>query len=226
MKDDLPHILIVDDDTRIRELLRSYLRDNGFRVSVAADAEQAREKMSGLRFDLLILDVMMPGESGVELTQALRLETDSLPILLLSALAQGQDRIAGLASGSDDYLAKPFEPTELLFRIRNILKRHAPPPGIDEVTFGTCTFNLKRGELRRDGQPVRLTTRERDLLRLLAQRAGQTVARRDLSQPGTEDSARSVDVLVNRLRGKIEDNPSQPIHLQTVRGTGYVLHID
>ncbi|MGI9463060.1 MAG: response regulator [Aestuariivirgaceae bacterium] len=226
MNDDLPHILVVDDDTRIRELLRSYLRDNGFRVTVAANAGQARDKMSALEFDLLILDVMMPGESGVELTQALREGTNNVPILMLSALAQSDDRIAGLASGSDDYLVKPFEPTELLLRMRNILKRHQPAPGPSEVTFGDCAFNVKRGELKRDGELVRLTTRERDLLRMLASRAGSTVPRQDLAPPGSEDSARSVDVLVNRLRGKIEDNPALPVHLQTVRGAGYVLHVD
>ena len=226
MKDDLAHILVVDDDTRIRELLRSYLRDNGFRVSVAANAQAAREKMAGLEFDLLVLDVMMPGESGVEFTQSLRDVTNNVPILMLSALSQSDDRIAGLASGSDDYLAKPFEPTELLLRIRNILKRHKPVSSLDEVTFGPCAFNLKRGELIRKDQPVRLTTRERDLLRMLAQRAGRPVARHDLAPPGSEENARSVDVLVNRLRGKIEDDPSQPAHLQTVRGAGYVLHVD
>ncbi len=226
MKDDLPHILVIDDDTRIRELLRSYLRDNGFRVSVAANAEAARDKMAALEFDMLVLDVMMPGESGVDLTQSLRDAANDVPILMLSALAQSDDRIAGLASGSDDYLPKPFEPTELLLRIRNILKRHAPAAAMDEVSFGACAFNLKRGDLTRAGQTVRLTTRERDLLRTLAQRAGQPVSRHDLAPPGAEDSARSVDVLVNRLRGKIEDNPSQPAYLQTVRGAGYILHID
>ena len=226
MSDDLPHILVIDDDTRIRELLRTYLSDNDFRVSVAANAEQARERMSGLEFDLLVLDVMMPGESGVELTRSLREMTNNIPILMLSALAQSDDRIAGLASGSDDYLAKPFEPTELLLRIRSILRRHAPAGGLEEVSFGTCAFNLKRGELLRDAEPVRLTTRERDLLRILAKRAGQTVPRHDLARPGAEESARSVDVLVNRLRGKIEENPSHPVYLQTVRGEGYILHVD
>ena len=226
MSDELAHILVVDDDTRIRELLRSYLRDNGFRVSVAANAEAAREQMQALEFDLLVLDVMMPGESGLELTQSLREMSNNVPILMLSALAQSDDRIAGLASGSDDYLPKPFEPTELLLRIRSILKRHEPASGIDEVNFGLCTFNLKRGELRRDGEIIRLTTRERDLLRMLARRAGHTVPRHDLAPPGSGDSARSVDVLVNRLRGKIEEDSSEPAYLQTVRGIGYTLHVD
>ena len=226
MSDDLPHILVVDDDTRIRELLRSYLRDNGFRVTVAATAEAAREQMATLEFDVLVLDVMMPGESGVDLTRSLRDMANDVPILMLSALTQSDDRIAGLASGSDDYLAKPFEPTELLLRIRNLLKRHGRATRVDEVSFGVCTFSLKRGELRRDNQPVKLTSRERDLLRTLAERAGRTVSRHDLAPPGTETSARSVDVLVNRLRAKIEDDPSVPAYLQTVRGAGYILHID
>ncbi len=226
MSDDRPHILVVDDDTRIRELLRSYLRDNGFRVTVAATAVEAREKMAGLAFDILVLDVMMPGESGTVLTKSLRDAANDVPILMLSALAQSEDRIAGLASGSDDYLAKPFEPEELLLRIRSILKRTEPASAAEEVRFGDCVFSLKRGELRRDGEAVRLTTRERDLLRKLATSAGRTVSRQDLAPPGTEDSARSVDVLVNRLRSKIEDDPSLPVYLQTVRGVGYTLHVN
>jgi two-component system phosphate regulon response regulator OmpR len=223
---DLPHILIIDDDTRIRELLRSFLSQNGFRVSAAADAARAREMMRGMAFDLLVLDVMMPGESGLELTHSLREANNGVPILMLSALAETDDRIAGLASGSDDYLAKPFEPQELLLRARSILKRQESTAALSEVTFGDCTFNLQRGELRRNGNTVRLTTRERDLLRMLAGRAGQTVSRFDLALPGSEENPRSVDVHINRLRGKIEENPAVPVYLQTVRGVGYTLHVD
>ena len=224
--DDLPHILIIDDDTRIRELLRSYLSQSGFRVSAAADAARAREMMRGMVFDLLVLDVMMPGESGLDLTQSLRQANNGVPILMLSALAETDDRIAGLASGSDDYLAKPFEPQELLLRVRSILKRREGATAQSEVSFGDCTFNLQRGELRRNGEAIRLTTRERDLLRMLAGRAGQTVSRLDLALPGTEENPRSVDVHINRLRGKIEENPAVPVYLQTVRGMGYTLHVD
>lgn len=224
--DELPHILIIDDDTRIRELLQSYLSHNGFRVSAAADAARARQAMQGMAFDLLILDVMMPGESGLDLTRSLRETHNGVPILMLSALAETDDRIAGLASGSDDYLAKPFEPEELLLRIRSILKRNAQAPAISEARFGNCEFNPQRGELRRDGQVVRLTTRERELLRMLVQRAGQTVSRFDLALPGSEDSPRSIDVHINRLRRKIEPDPAVPVYLQTVRGVGYTLHVD
>lgn len=222
-----PHILIVDDDRRIRELLHTYLLSNGFRVSLAGHAGEARKAMRGLKFDLLVLDIMMPGESGLDLTRALRAESEAVPILMLSALADPEQRIAGLMTGSDDYLAKPFEPRELLLRIRSILKRarvHEAPPG--EVRFGRFAFNLARGELRRDGKTVRLTTRERELPRLLAGRAGKAVGRAELAQAGADESARSVDVQINRLRQKVENDPSHPVHIQTVRGAGYALHLD
>jgi len=225
--DDKPHILVVDDDRRLRQLLQSYLAENGFRVTVAASAAEARRRMDGLVFDLLVLDIMMPGENGLQLTQSLRSANNPVPVLMLSALAETEDRIGGLASGSDDYLPKPFEPRELLLRIRSLLRRAAPvekPSG--DVRFGNFTFNLARGELRRDGDPIKLTSREKDLLRLLAGRAGAPVPRGDLAQPGAEDGARSVDVQINRLRQKIESDPSNPVYLQTVRGSGYALYTD
>lgn len=225
--DEAPHILVVDDDRRIRQLLQSYLRDNGFRVTVAASATDARERMRGLVFDLLVLDIMMPGETGLDLTRTLRAVHDGIPVLMLSALADPTDRIAGLETGSDDYLAKPFEPRELLLRIRGLLRRQ---DGISrartDVSFGAFNFHLQRGELRKGTELVHLTTRERDFLRLLSSRAGQTVPRSELSPGATEDGARSVDVQINRLRQKIEEDPSNPVYLQTVRGVGYVLHID
>jgi two-component system phosphate regulon response regulator OmpR len=221
------HILVIDDDRRIRELLKSYLSDNGFRVTLAGDASEAREKMRGLTFDLLILDVMMPGENGIAFARSLRDSKAALPILMLSALADPSDRIKGLMSGSDDYLPKPFEPQELLLRVRSVLRRVAPPTiQLEEAKFGNCVFNVRRGELRRDGEIVKLTTRERDLLRIMVQHAGGPVGREVLAPPGSEENARTVDVQINRLRQKIEENPSNPVHLQTVRGTGYTLHID
>ena len=227
MTDEKPHILVIDDDRRIRELLQSYLADNGFRVSVAPTAVAARDKMRGLTFDLLILDVMMPGESGTALAQSLRSIHERIPILMLSALSEIEDRINGLMAGSDDYLPKPFEPRELLLRVQNLLRRAAPP--VDhrvDVRFGDCLFNVTRGELRRNGELVKLTTRERELLRLLIQSAGQPIARAELSPDGAEDNARTVDVQINRLRQKIEEDPSNPVYLQTVRGAGYTLHLD
>jgi len=225
--DSLAHILVVDDDRRIRELLRSYLAQNGFRVSVAGNATEARERMRGMEFDLIVLDVMMPGETGNELAASLRSEKAGVPILILSALADPADRIKGLMSGGDDYLAKPFDPQELLLRVRSVLRRSLPRETQPEFArFGDCTFSPMRGELRRDGEAVRLTTRERELLRLLVKRAGLPVSRAELAQPGGEESLRSVDVQINRLRQKIEVDPANPIYLQTVRGAGYTLHVD
>jgi two-component system phosphate regulon response regulator OmpR len=221
------HILVIDDDRRIRELLKSYLSDNGFRVTVAGDAREARDKMRGLAFDLLVLDVMMPGENGLDLARSLRTSNGSPPILMLSALADPSDRIEGLSSGSDDYLPKPFEPRELLLRVRSVLRRSAPAPILQQdARFGDCVFNVRRGELRRGGDLIKLTTRERDLLRILVQYAGLPVGREVLSPPGSEENARTVDVQINRLRQKIEERPSNPVYLQTVRGTGYTLYVD
>lgn len=227
MTQDQPHLLIIDDDRRIRALLQSYLADNGFRVTQAASAAEAREKMRGLAFDLLILDVMMPGESGIDLAQSLKAENIRTPILMLSALADPEDRIAGLTSGSDDYLPKPFEPLELLLRVQNVLRRAAMPgTSASEARFGEFLFHAGRGELRRNGEMVKLTTRERDLLRLLVQRAGDAVPREALTAGASDENARTVDVQINRLRQKIEPDPSNPIYLQTVRGAGYTLHLD
>ena len=227
MVDDLPHILVVDDDRRIRNLLQAFLMENGFRISVAASAAEARERMRIVSFDLVVLDIMMPGETGLAFTEWLRAEGNPVPVLMLSALAEASDRIAGLETGSDDYLAKPFEPRELLLRIRGLLKRQEQAArGQPEVAFGPFTFHVQRGELRRGAEIIRLTTREREFLRILADNANNTVARSDLAPEGSEEGARSVDVQINRLRQKIEDDPSNPVHLQTVRGAGYVLHAD
>lgn len=223
---DRPHILVVDDDRRIRQLLQSYLVQNGFRVTVAGSALEARQRRMGLQFDLIVLDIMMPGESGLALVQALRAGNDSIPVLMLSALAEPPDRIAGLTAGSDDYLSKPFEPQELLLRMNNLLRRAPAQNTAAEFRFGDLLFNSARGELRRAGDLVRLTTRERDMLRLLAARAGQTVPRTDLAAEGADETARSVDVQINRLRQKIEADPANPVYLQTVRGAGYVLYPD
>jgi two-component system, OmpR family, phosphate regulon response regulator OmpR len=225
--DDLPHILVVDDDRRIRSLLQSFLMENGFRISVAASAQEAREQMRIMAFDLVVLDIMMPGETGLSLAQSLRQSGNTVPVLMLSALAEPSDRIAGLESGSDDYLTKPFEPRELLLRIRGLLRRQEQPTrGRAEVAFGPYVFHLQRGELRKGAEPVRLTSRERDLLRTLAASSGTPVARGELAPEASEEGARSVDVQINRLRQKIEDDPSNPVYLQTVRGAGYVLHVD
>lgn len=222
--DDLPHILVADDDRRIRSLLQSFLIENGFRISVAASALEAREQMRIMAFDLVVLDVMMPGETGLSLTQSLRAAGNTVPVLMLSALAEPSDRIAGLETGSDDYLTKPFEPRELLLRIRGLLRRQEQPARQRaEVAFGPYIFHLQRGELRKGVEPVRLTSREREFLRTLAANAGSPVPRGELAPEASEEGARSVDVQINRLRQKIEEDPANPVYLQTVRGTGYVL---
>jgi len=228
--DDAPHILIVDDDNRIRALLQRYLSENGYRVTTAENATSARARIEALSFDLLIVDVMMPGENGFELTASLR-KTMTVPILMLTAQGNSGDRIKGLEIGADDYLPKPFEPRELLLRINNVLKRSAaapaPAPARDVVRFGAFTFHVGRGELQCDGETIRITERERDMLRLLVEVPGETVDRYALAG-NTLDGAneRTVDVQVNRLRRKIEKDPGNPVYLQTVRGTGYRLVVD
>ncbi|GAB4532877.1 MAG: response regulator [Parvularculaceae bacterium] len=220
------HLLVVDDDDRIRGLLRNFLAENGYRVSAAADARTAREMMRALQFDLIVLDVMMPGEDGIRLTRDLRARS-RVPILLLSARGLPEDKIEGLESGADDYLAKPFEPRELLLRVAALLRRAAPPPmQRGEITFGDCRFNIDRGELFRNGDLIRLTTGEQMLLKALAATPGEPVSRLELAQFTTAAMERSVDVQVTRLRRKIEDDPRAPIFLQTVRGVGYVLMPD
>ena len=222
-----PHLLVVDDDTRLAELLRRYLSDGGFRVTIAADASEARAQLTSFAFDLVVLDVMMPGESGLELTRALRRE-GGVPILLLSAMAEPEDRVNGLEQGADDYLAKPFEPRELLLRIHNILQRRPVlNAGQHEIRFGGYRFDTVRGELFRGDELVHLTAAETGLLSVLAQRAGHPISREELSLCGVfSGNVRNVDVQITRLRRKIERDPRFPRYLQTVRGTGYALKPD
>lgn len=222
-----PHILVVDDDRRLRELLGRYLTENGYRVTVATDAVNARAKLRGMEFDLLVLDVMMPGEDGVALTKSLR-QGSEVPILLLTAMAEPDDRIAGLESGADDYLTKPFEPRELLLRIRTILRRTPPPDAAPkEIRLGVHRFDLEREVLFAGKMPVPLTNAEARLLKALASNPGETLSREALiAAAGIEATSRVVDVQVTRLRRKIEPNPKAPIYLQTIRGKGYALWPD
>ncbi len=222
-----PHLLVVDDDARLRDLLKRYLVDQGFRVTTAGDAAEARAKIKNLDFDLLILDVMMPGEDGFSLTRSLR-ETSRIPILLLTARAESADRINGLERGADDYLVKPFEPRELVLRVRNVLTRAAAmPEKTGELRLGPCRLDLKRGELSRGGDPVKLTSAEQALLMTLAVRPNQAVSREELAKSAQfSGNLRNVDVQMTRLRRKIERDPKFPRYLQTVRGTGYVLKPD
>jgi two-component system, OmpR family, phosphate regulon response regulator OmpR len=226
LADNAPHVLVVDDDQKIRALLGRFLSSNGFRVTEAPDAAAARSFMRGLAFDLVLLDVMMPGESGLSLARDLK-STRPVPICMLTAMADAEDRISGLEAGVDDYVSKPFEPRELLLRLRNILRRgQAPTAARDDIRMGGCVFNITRGELKRDEETIKLTERERDLLRLFAQRIGVAVARHELSSDDSTGSERAIDVQINRLRRKIESDPSNPVYLQTVRGKGYILYID
>jgi two-component system phosphate regulon response regulator OmpR len=224
--DNAPHVLVVDDDQKIRELLGRYLAEHGFRVTTAADAASARAGMRGLAFDLVLLDVMMPGESGLELARDLK-ATRPVPICMLTARAEPEHRIEGLEAGVDDYLPKPFEPRELLLRLRNILRRAAGPSAPnDEVRMGAYVFHVSRGELRLGEETIKLTERERDLLRMFAQRIGTPIARHELSGDDSTGNDRAIDVQINRLRRKIETDPSNPVYLQTVRGKGYILYSD
>jgi two-component system phosphate regulon response regulator OmpR len=221
--DNAPHILVVDDDSRIRDLLARYLHDHGFRITTADDAASARATMRSLSFDLIILDVMMPVESGIDFAKALRAESQ-VPILMLTARAEPEQRIEGLETGVDDSLAKPFDPRELLLRVGNVLRRGASAPATGEVRMGDFVFHVSRGELKRDGETVRLTERERDLLRYFAQRPGTPVSRHELARDADSGGERAVDVQINRLRRKIEHDPANPVYLQTVRGKGYILY--
>lgn len=226
LPDNAPHVLLVDDDQRIRDLLGRYLFENGFRVTTAANSASARASMRGLSFDLVILDVMMPGESGLELARDLK-AISPVPVCMLTAKAEPEDRVEGLEAGVDDYVSKPFEPRELVLRLRNIMRRGRIEAGPrDEVRMGDFAFHIARGELRRGDEAIKLTERERDLLRLFAGRPGTPIARHELASDDSTGSERSIDVQINRLRRKIEMDPSNPVYLQTVRGKGYILYID
>ncbi len=226
------HLLIVDDDERIRGLLQKFLIRNGFLVTAARDAAQARRLLGGLEFDLIVLDVMMPGEDGVSLTRDLRAKL-STPILLLTAKGETSDRIAGLEAGADDYLAKPFEPKELLLRINAILRR-TPAPVVTKVPktlhLGPVRYDVDRGEMWQGSDLVRLTATEAALMRLLAAKPDEPVSRaqlvEDLGRAGGQAQERAVDVQITRLRRKFEADPKQPRYLQTVRGSGYMLAPD
>jgi len=218
------HILVVDDDERLRALLQRYLSQAGLRVSVAADAAEARALMKSIAFDLLILDVMMPGESGLDFAQDLR-SRSAVPILMLTAQGDPEHRIAGLERGADDYLAKPFEPRELLLRVEGLLRRTTPVArsAHREVRMGDAVFDPERALLQKKGKPVHLTSSEAALLRLFAANAGRSFSRTDLCVRLGVALERSIDVQVTRLRRKIEEDPKMPLYLQTVRNVGYVL---
>lgn len=227
------HLLIVDDDERIRVLLQKFLMRNGFLVTAARDAEHARRILSGLDFDMMILDVMMPGEDGLSLCRWVR-ENSEMPILLLTAKGETGNRIEGLEAGADDYLPKPFEPKELLLRINAVLRRMPETPSEDTVPkilhLGAIRYDLERGEMWQGEDLVRLTATEMQLMKIFSAKPGEAISRyklvEDLGRDRGQAQERAVDVQITRLRRKIETNPKQPRYLQTVRGAGYMLAPD
>ena len=226
IQEDKKHILIVDDDERIRELLREYLQNNNFYTTTAKDSLDAKKKMSLLKFDLIILDIMMPGQSGLELTREIKEKSDQ-PIILLTAMGETSDRVSGLETGADDYLPKPFEPKELLLRIKNILKRIKSGKNLNPVLkFGDIRVNLEKMSIKSKKSITKLNTAEKALLEKMILSVGQIFQRDQISQIIKLTKERAVDVMITRLRQKIEPDPKNPKYLQTVRGNGYVLWTD
>ena len=226
MKLDLPHILVVDDDRRILELINDYLYKNNFRVSTADNALKAREKIENIEFDLIILDIMMPGESGLTLTDSLKKNNFKTPILLLSALGNPEDRIKGLEIGANDYLTKPFEPKELLLRIQNMLSKTKITNPKRLVNFGNTKIDLNKLLIIREKKEFKINNTEKEILEKMINAPGKTFSRESIGLLINLDKERSIDVVITRLRKKIEIDPKNPKYLQTIRGTGYVLWIE
>lgn len=224
MQNRIINILVVDDDTRLRNLLAKFLEENNFAVSVAKDTNEAREKIAIIKFDLLIVDVMLPNENGIDFTIQVR-KNSQIPIIILTARGEPDERIVGLESGADDYMPKPFEPKELLLRINNILKRNITKNNQDDIClFGSFNFNLKELRLKKDNNFIHLTESEANILKILCSKKGQAVSREELSKLCGDIDFRSIDVQITRLRRKIEINPKQPYYIQTVRNFGYVFY--
>ena len=225
--DSRSHILVVDDDQRLLELLKKFLKESGFRVTGASDTDQANAYMNGIHFDLLVIDIMMPGKTGIEWLIELR-ESTTIPAIFLTALGETEDRIDGLSAGADDYLPKPFEPRELILRITRILDRSLTAPnGYSDIIFGNFVFNLESRKLSKDEILIHLTTSEQDLLSCFANAPNKTLSREDLIELLEERmQGRSIDVAIARLRSKIENDPKQPYYLTTVRNLGWKLQID
>lgn len=223
-KENSPTILIIDDDKRLRILLKTYLSENNLHVIAAQSAEEARNTIEYLEFDLVILDVMMPKENGHEFLRKFR-EKNQTPIIMLTALGEATDRIKGLEEGADDYLAKPFEPKELLLRINSILKRQAPKADSNKVKFGEFEFDLGTKNLNQNNEPLYITSSEQEMLSILAAQSPQAISRDALASKLGDINERAVDVQIMRLRKKIEDDPKRPLYIQTVRGEGYKLNI-
>lgn len=217
------HILVIDDDTRLRRLLKKYLAENHFEVSEAANASEAKNLLNLFSFSILIMDVMMPGQNGQDLTKELRNNNFDIPILMLTAMGDIDNRISGLEAGADDYLPKPFEPKELLLRINNILKRQAKKEIKTEILFGDCSYDSKTGQLTKNNIPILLTGAEQDLLKILVSKIGNSISREEIASILETDNLRAIDVQITRLRRKIETDIKKPICIQTLRGQGYIL---
>ena len=224
MNNNIFHVLVVDDDDRIRELVKQYLEENNFLVTSAKDAFDAKKKLEILKFDILILDIMMPGQSGLSLTKEIK-KNNSIPIILLTAKGESQDRIQGLELGADDYLAKPFEPKELLLRINNILNKIQKPILENEIYIGETLVNLKKLFININNKVLKINPQEKKILEKMLEYPGKVFSRNDIGKIIGISKERTIDVLITRLRQKIESNPKNPKYLQTIRGSGYVLWI-
>ena len=218
------HILVVDDDDRIRELVKEYLEENNFIVTTAINSSDAKKKLEIIQFDILILDIMMPGESGLSLTKEIK-NKNSTPIILLTAKGETEDRIQGLELGADDYLGKPFEPKELLLRIKNILNKIQKPALPDKIYIGDALINLKKLNIKINGKTKKINPQEKKVLEKMLESPGKVFSRDDIGKIINISKERTIDVMITRLRQKIESNPKNPKYLQTIRGSGYVLWI-
>ena len=225
MNKNIFHILVVDDDDRIRELVKEYLEENQFLVTTAKDALDAKKKLEIIKFDILILDIMMPGESGLSLTKEIK-KNNTTPIILLTAKGETQDRIKGLELGADDYLGKPFEPKELLLRIKNILNKTQVPVLPEEIYIGDVLINLKKLSIKINNQTKKINPQEEKVLEKMLISPGKVFSRDDIGKIINISKERTIDVMITRLRQKIESNPKNPKYLQTIRGSGYVLWIE
>ena len=219
------HILVVDDDDRIRELVKEYLIENNFLVTTAKDAADAKKKLEIVKFDILILDIMMPGEDGLSLTKEIK-KNNPIPIILLTAKGETRDRIEGLELGADDYLGKPFEPKELLLRIKNILNKIQKPILPDEIYIGNTLVDLKKFHIKINNKIKKINPQEKKILEKMLESPGKVFSRDDIGKIINISKERTIDVMITRLRQKIESYPKNPKYLQTIRGSGYVLWIE
>ena len=225
MNKNIFHILVVDDDDRIRELVKEYLEENQFLVTTANDALDAKKKLEIIKFDILVLDIMMPGESGLSLTKEIK-KNNPIPIILLTAKGETQNRIEGLEFGADDYLGKPFEPKELLLRIKNILNKTRVQRLPEKISIGNSLINLKRLNIKTKDEIKKINPQEKKILEKMLESPGKVFSRNDIGKIINISKERTIDVVITRLRQKIESNPKNPKYLQTIRGSGYVLWIE